>query len=61
MHAYTYSGHPMCCAVGLANIAIMERERLWERSAKLGRASTRGSSSSRRSFRPSATCEAARV
>jgi putrescine aminotransferase len=36
MHAYTYSGHPMCCAVGLANIAIMERERLWERSAKLG-------------------------
>src|SRR5262249_32303346 len=36
MHAYTYSGHPMCCAVGLANIAIMERERLWERSARLG-------------------------
>jgi adenosylmethionine-8-amino-7-oxononanoate aminotransferase len=36
MHAYTYSGHPMCCAVGLANIEIMERERLWERSAKLG-------------------------
>ncbi len=36
MHAYTYSGHPMCCAVGLANIGIMERERLWERSAKLG-------------------------
>jgi adenosylmethionine-8-amino-7-oxononanoate aminotransferase len=36
MHAYTYSGHPMCCAVGIANIAIMERERLWERSAKLG-------------------------
>jgi adenosylmethionine-8-amino-7-oxononanoate aminotransferase len=36
MHAYTYSGHPMCCAVGLANLGIMERERLWERSAKLG-------------------------
>jgi putrescine aminotransferase len=36
MHAYTYSGHPMCCAVGLANLAIMERERLWERSARLG-------------------------
>jgi adenosylmethionine-8-amino-7-oxononanoate aminotransferase len=36
MHAYTYSGHPMCCAVGLANIEIMERERLWERSAKMG-------------------------
>jgi len=29
MHAYTYSGHPTCCAVGLANVAIMERERLW--------------------------------
>jgi putrescine---pyruvate transaminase len=36
MHAATYSGHPMCCAVGLANIAIMEKERLWERSARLG-------------------------
>jgi adenosylmethionine-8-amino-7-oxononanoate aminotransferase len=36
MHAYTYSGHPMCCAVGLANIEIMEKERLWERSARLG-------------------------
>ena len=36
MHAYTYSGHPMCCAVGLANLEIMERERLWERSAKMG-------------------------
>ncbi|MBI2468814.1 MAG: aspartate aminotransferase family protein, partial [Candidatus Rokubacteria bacterium] len=36
MHAYTYSGHPTCCAVGLANVEIMERERLWERSAKMG-------------------------
>jgi len=36
MHAYTYSGHPTCCAVGLANLEIMERERLWERSARLG-------------------------
>jgi adenosylmethionine-8-amino-7-oxononanoate aminotransferase len=36
MHAYTYSGHPMCCAVGLANVEIMERERLWERSATMG-------------------------
>jgi putrescine aminotransferase len=36
MHAYTYSGHPTCCAVGLANIEIMERERLWERAAKMG-------------------------
>jgi adenosylmethionine-8-amino-7-oxononanoate aminotransferase len=36
MHAYTYSGHPTCCAVALANLDIMERERLWERSARLG-------------------------
>jgi adenosylmethionine-8-amino-7-oxononanoate aminotransferase len=36
MHAYTYSGHPTCCAVGLKNIEIMERERLWERAAKMG-------------------------
>jgi adenosylmethionine-8-amino-7-oxononanoate aminotransferase len=37
MHAYTYSGHPTCCAVGIANIAIMERERLWERAAAMGK------------------------
>jgi adenosylmethionine-8-amino-7-oxononanoate aminotransferase len=37
MHAYTYSGHPTCCAVGLANVAIMERERLWERAAAMGK------------------------
>ncbi len=36
MHAYTYSGHPTCCAVGLANLEIMERERLWERAATMG-------------------------
>jgi adenosylmethionine-8-amino-7-oxononanoate aminotransferase len=36
MHAYTYSGHPTCCAVGLKNIEIMERERLWERAAAMG-------------------------
>jgi adenosylmethionine-8-amino-7-oxononanoate aminotransferase len=33
MHAYTYSGHPTCCAVALANIDILERERLVERAA----------------------------
>jgi adenosylmethionine-8-amino-7-oxononanoate aminotransferase len=37
MHAYTYSGHPTCCAVGLANLDIMERERLWERAAAMGK------------------------
>jgi putrescine---pyruvate transaminase len=28
MHAYTYSGHPTACAVGLANLEIIERESL---------------------------------
>jgi adenosylmethionine-8-amino-7-oxononanoate aminotransferase len=36
MHAYTYSGHPTCCAVALKNLDIMERERLWENAAKMG-------------------------
>ena len=37
MHAATYSGHPVCCAVGLANVGIMEREGLVERAAVIGR------------------------
>jgi adenosylmethionine-8-amino-7-oxononanoate aminotransferase len=36
MHAATYSGHPVCCAVGLANLAIMEREGLIQRAAEIG-------------------------
>jgi adenosylmethionine-8-amino-7-oxononanoate aminotransferase len=36
MHAATYSGHATCCAVGLANIAIIEREGLVDRAAELG-------------------------
>jgi adenosylmethionine-8-amino-7-oxononanoate aminotransferase len=36
MHGFTYSGHPTCCAVGLKNIEIMEREGLGERAAVLG-------------------------
>lgn len=36
MHAYTYSGHPTCCAVGLANIEIIEREKLCARSEAMG-------------------------
>lgn len=36
MHAYTYSGHPTCCAVALENIAIIEKERLVERAALQG-------------------------
>ena len=36
MHAATYSGHAACCAVGLANLAIIEREGLVERAASVG-------------------------
>jgi adenosylmethionine-8-amino-7-oxononanoate aminotransferase len=36
MHAYTYSGHPSCCAVALANIEIIDREGLPQRAATLG-------------------------
>ena len=36
MHAATYSGHPACCAVGLANLAIIEREGLVDRAAHVG-------------------------
>jgi putrescine---pyruvate transaminase len=36
MHAATYSGHAACCAVGLANLEIIEREGLVERAARLG-------------------------
>jgi len=36
MHAFTYSGHPTCCAVALANIGIMEREGMVQRAAESG-------------------------
>ena len=36
-HGYTYSGHPMACAAGLATLEAMERERLVERSAQLAK------------------------
>jgi putrescine---pyruvate transaminase len=36
MHAYTYSGHPTCCAVALINIEILQEEKLVERAAALG-------------------------
>lgn len=32
-HGFTYSGHPTACAVALANLAIIEREELVERTA----------------------------
>ncbi|MBX7165363.1 MAG: aspartate aminotransferase family protein [Pirellulales bacterium] len=37
MHAFTYSGHPVGCAVALANLEIIEREGLIERAGQLGR------------------------
>ncbi|HXM70149.1 MAG TPA: aspartate aminotransferase family protein, partial [Thermoanaerobaculia bacterium] len=37
MHAATYSGHPVCCAVALANLDIIEEEGLVERAALMGR------------------------
>jgi putrescine aminotransferase len=35
MHGFTHSGHPVACAVGLANIAAIEREGLLERVGEL--------------------------
>jgi putrescine---pyruvate transaminase len=34
-HGYTYSAHPTACAVGLANLAVLERDRLLERVTEL--------------------------
>ncbi|OES45140.1 aspartate aminotransferase family protein [Domibacillus iocasae] len=36
LHGYTYSGHPMACAVALKNIEIIEREQLVENSKVRG-------------------------
>jgi adenosylmethionine-8-amino-7-oxononanoate aminotransferase len=36
MHAFTYSGHPTCCAVALKNIEILERDGLIDRAAPGG-------------------------
>jgi putrescine aminotransferase len=35
-HGYTFSGHPVCCAVALKNIEIMEREKLVPRVKEYG-------------------------
>ncbi len=34
-HGYTYSGHPVACAVGLKTIEIYQRDRIFERAADL--------------------------
>jgi adenosylmethionine-8-amino-7-oxononanoate aminotransferase len=36
MHGITFGGHPASCAAALANIAIIERERLHERARTMG-------------------------
>jgi adenosylmethionine-8-amino-7-oxononanoate aminotransferase len=36
MHAYTYSGHPTCCAVALANLDIIENEGLVDNAGVMG-------------------------
>ncbi len=36
MHAFTYSGHPTCCAVALENLKIIDREGLIENADKMG-------------------------
>ncbi|WP_158883797.1 aspartate aminotransferase family protein [Amycolatopsis anabasis] len=35
-HGYTYFGHPVACAVGLANLAVLEGEGLIDRAATIG-------------------------
>ena len=37
MHAFTYSAHPACCAVALANLDILEREGLIEEAGRKGK------------------------
>ena len=32
----TYGGHPVACAAGVANLKILQRERLWENAEKVG-------------------------
>ncbi len=36
MHGVTFGGHPASCAAALANLAILEREQLCDRSATMG-------------------------
>jgi taurine-pyruvate aminotransferase len=32
----TYGGHPVACAAGIANLEIIQKERLWENAEKVG-------------------------
>jgi putrescine aminotransferase len=35
-HGFTYNGHPVCCAIAMENLAILEREELLPRAARMG-------------------------
>lgn len=37
LHGSTYNGHPICCASAIANIRVLRRDRLVERSEKMGK------------------------
>jgi adenosylmethionine-8-amino-7-oxononanoate aminotransferase len=37
MHSSTYAGHPVCCAVALRTLDILESEKLVDRAGRLGR------------------------
>jgi putrescine---pyruvate transaminase len=37
MHSSTYAGHPVCCAVALRTLEIIEAEKLVDRAGRLGR------------------------
>jgi putrescine---pyruvate transaminase len=37
MHAFTYSAHPTCCAVGVVTLDILEREGLVEQAGRKGK------------------------
>ncbi|MFN8491239.1 MAG: aspartate aminotransferase family protein [Caldilineaceae bacterium] len=37
MHAYTYSGHPTCCAVALTNLEVIEGDGLVARAGEMGK------------------------
>ncbi|MSQ69950.1 MAG: aminotransferase class III-fold pyridoxal phosphate-dependent enzyme [Betaproteobacteria bacterium] len=36
MHGYTYSGHPLACAAAIANLKVVEEERLTQNAAAVG-------------------------
>ena len=58
MHGFTYSGHPVGGAVGLANLDIMEREGLVENSAAWAAICVTNCVSGSPTTRLSATCAA---